>query len=202
MKKKHNKRLRAVNDILSVIAVLIGLYLIALPYLPNLWWWYTKRVTVQPPNSVVQVTDNQPSNQKQPIPQGMLITIPRMDLKEHINNGPTFSELNKGIWHLPNSSTPQQGSNTVMAGHRFTYTSPKGVFYFLDKIELNDRITVDWDNQEYTYKVTKISIVPPTDGTLVAPSNNNLLTLYTCTPLLTASKRLVVQAELVSKRAS
>lgn len=122
-----------------------------------------------------------------------------MGLRETINTGPTIRELRKGVWLIPKTSTPDKASNTVMAGHRFTYAGP-AVFYFLDKVQLDDMITIDWQSKEYTYKVSTIKEVPPTAVEIQNPSEKPMLTLYTCTPLWSAKNRLVVQAMLVKER--
>jgi sortase A len=200
MKKQVTSNHRRANNILSVIAVLMAIYIIALPVLPQLSWW-GGHLFHKPDPAVVQVTQesNTPS---QPIPSGMWLDIPRISLHEQIYTGLSIYELNKGVWHIPNTSTPDKGSNTVVAGHRFTYTSPKGIFYFLDKMQKDDRVTVGWQGTEYTYKVDDIKIVPPTDVSVQAPTKDNRFTFYTCTPLWTAQNRLIVQAELVSKRST
>lgn len=103
--------------------------------------------------------------------------------------------LHYGVWRLPYTSTPDKGGNTVLVGHRFTYTEPQGVFYFLDKIRVGDAITVYWQGKPYEYVVMSTSVVPPTDLAVEAQTTTPRLTLYTCTPLWTAQNRLIVVAE-------
>jgi sortase A len=81
-------------------------------------------------------------------------------------------------------------------GHRFTYAGP-AVFYFLDKIQLKDKIYVDWQQKRYIYEVQNIKEVPPTALSVHAATNKPVLTLYTCTPLLTAKNRLVITSKLL-----
>jgi LPXTG-site transpeptidase (sortase) family protein len=52
--------------------------------------------------------------------------------------------------------------NTVIAGHRFTYTNPHGILYYLDKVQVGDDIGVYWDNTRYLYKVSEVKVVEPT----------------------------------------
>lgn len=82
-----------------------------------------------------------------------------------------------------------------MAGHRFTY-SGKAVFYYLDKVAINDNMTLYWQGKRYDYVVTSVNVVPPTDAKLVAPTDTPTLTIYTCTPLWSAKDRLVITAKL------
>jgi sortase A len=107
-----------------------------------------------------------------------------------------YKTLDKGIWRWPRSSTPDKGGNTVFIGHRFTYTNPRGVFYFLNKIKLSDEIGVFWNNKKYLYKVTSVSQVPPNDTAIEDNTPQPELTLFTCTPLWLPKDRLVIVANL------
>jgi sortase A len=82
-----------------------------------------------------------------------------------------------------------------LVGHRFTYAGA-AVFYNLDKVKSGDQIIVYWHGKAYEYKVFNISQVSPNKASVEAPTNESILTLYTCTPLLTAKDRLVIQAVL------
>jgi len=191
-----NLNLRKINSGLSVVAVTFGLYLILFPFVPAIRYWLNGPEIKD--NSVVQVTDNK-SNSSKPISKNSLLEIPRLNMSETINTGTSVSELKKGAWLLPNTSTPDKKSNTVIVGHRFTYDGP-GVFYFLDKIQVNDRLTVSWQGKEYTYKVASIRVVPPSEISVQDPTDKPQLTLYTCTPIYTATERLVITAPLVGVR--
>jgi sortase A len=108
----------------------------------------------------------------------------------------TYAILNKGIWRWPASSTPDKGGNTVLLGHRFTYTNPRGVFYFLNKVKVGDEVGVVWQNTTYRYKVSGVKVVPPTDTSILNATEKPTLTLYTCTPLWWPKDRLVITAQL------
>lgn len=125
-----------------------------------------------------------------------------MLLNQPVLEGPIaqqYKVLNNGIWRFPRSSTPDKGGNTVLIGHRFTYTNPRGVFYFLNKVKVNDEIGVWWNNKQYSYKVVNIAEVRPTDTAIEANTTNPELTLFTCTPLWLPKDRLVVVANLETK---
>ena len=193
---KSNLNLRKINSGLSVVAVTFGLYLILFPFVPAIGYWI-KSPEIKD-NSIVQVADKESSSSK-PISKNNLLEIPRLNMSETINTGTSVSELKKGAWQLPGTSTPDKKSNTVIVGHRFTYDGP-GVFYFLDKIQVNDRLNVSWQGKEYTYKVASIKVVPPSEVSVQAPTDKPQLTLYTCTPIYTATERLVITAPLVGVR--
>lgn len=198
--KDSELKLRKLNNVLTVLVCILALYIALAPFLPGVIWW-GQHLYKKPDISAVQVTSQKPAvkSTKSNV-SGYWLDIPRLEMHEQIYAGLSISELNKGVWHIPGTSTPDKGSNTVVAGHRFTYTNPRGVFYYLDKVQMNDRVTVDWNGTEYTYKVSDIKVVAPTDLTVQAPSKDSRFTMYTCTPLLTAKNRLIVQAELVDRR--
>lgn len=123
------------------------------------------------------------------------LVIPKIGLDQHIWIGDSPWLVNKGVWHIPHSSTPDKGSNTVLVGHRFTYKDP-AVFYHLDKVEAGDPIIAVYDGKLYNYKVSETKIVNPTDIHIEDPTEENVLTLYTCHPLWSTRQRLVVIAEL------
>lgn len=102
--------------------------------------------------------------------------------------------LNKGIWHTPQTGNPVSGSNMVLSGHRFTYNGP-AVLYHLDKVQKGDLIVIYWEGKRYQYEVANIREVPPTAGEVLSQTEEEVLTIYTCTPLLTAKNRLVIQAK-------
>jgi LPXTG-site transpeptidase (sortase) family protein len=64
----------------------------------------------------------------------------------------------------------------------------------LDKLNIDDLIIVYYEGVEYDYKVSEVFIVEPEDLHVEEDLGYHVLTLYTCTPLWTSSKRLVVRA--------
>lgn len=181
---------RRLNLGLSVVATVLGLYIVAAPFMPQIGWRLSPHKNVQAKQAIAD---------KQPISGKSLLIIPRLDMREEIHSGTSITELNKGVWLRPHTSQPDLPGNTVMVGHRFTYAGP-AVFYFLDKLQLNDRIIVTWQHKAYTYQVTSIRVVPPTEVSVEEPTPHQQLTLYTCTPLWTAKDRLVITADLQGVR--
>jgi LPXTG-site transpeptidase (sortase) family protein len=184
--------LKRFNDGLSIVILLFAVYIFMLPLWPKVSWWaeHSAPVISTPVKRSVSVN-------KDTIPSEDRLVIPSIAMDEPINAGPTLRELRKGVWLRPNGSTPGRESNTVMVGHRFTYTDPRGVFYFLDKVKVGDQIVVDWKQHAYEYRVKSIAEVTPESAGVEAPSKDSRLTLYTCTPLWNLKHRLVVTAELV-----
>ena len=52
-----------------------------------------------------------------------------------------------------------------------------------------------WQGAEYNYAVTAIKVVQATALEVEAPTDEDIVTIYTCTPLWSAKDRLVVIAK-------
>jgi LPXTG-site transpeptidase (sortase) family protein len=191
--------LRACNNVLSGVVLLLAFWITFMPFVPSLQFWL-KRTTHNYPALVkansVTVTAAA-SAPKEVMPAENTLVIPSLDLQEAVYDGATAHTLAKGVWHRPHTSTPAAGSNTVLAGHRFTYSDPQGVFYNLDKVHLNDQIVLYWQGKKYRYSAKNIVIVKPTSVEIEASTPQPLLTIYTCTPLWSGRERLVIQAALM-----
>jgi LPXTG-site transpeptidase (sortase) family protein len=192
---KNSNRLRRFNNYLSALVLLAGLYLIIWPFLPKVDWWWKVHRNYQP--SLVVTTKGVANQPAQPVPAADTIVLPSLHQQETIYEGPTANTLNMGFWRIPNTSTPDKGSNTVIAAHRFTYRPGLPTLYNADKIRTGDEIIVYWKLVKYDYHVTKTLVVPPTQVSIQDASKQPMITLYTCTPLWTNKSRLVIQADLV-----
>lgn len=123
-----------------------------------------------------------------------------LEIKAPIVNGISDEDLTKGIGHHPESVWPNQKGNVVIAGHSFSLNADnpfREVFARLREIEIGDQVTVTYQNRKYTYKVFKKETVSAKDTSLMEPTDNWILTFYTCDPPKTDWRRLVLQAELV-----
>jgi len=191
-------QLRKINTTLLILIVMVNGYVIAAPLWPAfLYHWQDHQGKRQQLTQVIHPKKS--AQQPTAVAQPNHVVIPSMLLDQPILEGPESQQykiLDKGIWRFQWSSTPDKGGNTVLIGHRFTYTNPRGVFYYLNKVSLGDEIGVFWSNKEYLYKVSDIRVVDPHDTTIEKPTEDARLTLFTCTPLWLPKDRLVVIAEL------
>lgn len=96
--------------------------------------------------------------------------------------------LERGAWwRAPRSGNPKDGGNFVVAAHRFQIgwtpmqTARKSPLYRIDTLAVGDTIIIDYQHERYTYKIATIYRVAPTAVDIEAPTNDNRLTLYTCT---------------------
>src|SRR5947209_20556226 len=135
--------LRRFNNVLTVVVALLCAYIVLMPVLPALSWWtkYEAPVISSKPSVKTPAAKTFPDH---------TLVIPSLAMKEEIHEGPNEATLRFGVWRLPKSSTPDKGGNTVMAGHRYTY-SGSGVFYHLDKVKIGDPVFVYWGGKRYQY---------------------------------------------------
>ena len=190
-------RLSKINNVLLVLIILIDGYIVIGPFLPAILFHAPNHAARQ--RQLVQKL--RPSTPPA-TPQPNQLVVPSMLLDQPIYDGPEsqqYSILNKGIWRFSYGSTPDKGGNTVLIGHRFTYTNPRGVFYYLNEVKMGDEIGVWWNNKNYLYRVRSITEVPPTDTAIEHNTSQPELTLFTCTPLWLPKDRLVVVANLETK---
>lgn len=190
----NGERLGKINDILTILVVLLGLYIAISPLLPAFSEWWQRENTI--PTELTQSVDSNKPLPKDSDPQGNRLSIPVMNLDEPILEGESAKTVNKGVWKIPESADPGEGSNTVLVGHRYSYNP--GIahpFYSLDIVNVGDSVGVYWNDTLFRYVVTKVLIVSPEAVEIEAPTTEEQLTIYTCTPLWTSNSRLVVIAK-------
>lgn len=188
-----SKRLAYVNYIVLAIILVINAYTVSIPFLPSLF----DRPDAPTVANTRTFTKKAIAKATAPSSQTNRLIIPGIQLDQEIFGGTdTYTGLDKGVWRWSGGSSPDKGSNTVLLGHRFTYTKPQGVFYFLDRLQLNDTISVVWSNRTYRYRITETKVVPPSATEILAPTTKPTLTMYTCTPLWNPVNRLVIIAVL------
>jgi len=184
-------RLARINTLLLIAIVLVNSYIILLPLLPGVFFKVAGKGSVQRSQLEAKVyagtalQENSSENR---------LVIPSMLLDQQIFDGHASGTLKKGLWHRPQTSTPSQGGNTVIVGHRLTYTNPRGTLYHLDKVQVGDPVGVTWEGKNYVYIVREVKVVSAAAVEIEAPTEKPQLTIYTCTPLWLPKDRLAVIA--------
>lgn len=145
----------------------------------------------------IQASKNSSSNEASKNPLAF-ITIPKINMKEEIFNSIEERVLQDAIGILPNTNLPYGGigTNSVLVGHRGTYTSE--LFRRLDEIVEGDQIFIEnkLNDKVLGYRVTKIEIVLPDQGDKIKLiPDKDIITLVTCTPYLINSHRILITAE-------
>ncbi len=186
-----------VNNVLLAAIIAVNVYLIALPFVPTILFEAGRHGSHSTKALTQKIAQNLAAPRaKQNTSQPNELIIPAMQYDEPIIEGKTITALRYGPWHIPTGSAPDTGGNTVIAGHRFTYTNPRGTFYYLNKVQVGDEIAIVWNGKTYKYDVTQTEVVAPTDTAVENQTAKPTLTLFTCTPLWLPKNRLVVIASL------
>lgn len=194
-----NSSIHIVNRILTFWILLIVGYVILVPFLPKISYWINDAKGLNKSPYVLRNSEDTIDSPK-PKPIDNRLVIPEIGVDQGIFQNGELS-LQNGVWLRPQGVTPDRDSNVVIAGHRFTYENPDGVFYNLDKIKQGDVIAIFWNQKEYNYVVRETLVVPANALYIEAPTQQPQLTLYTCTPVWSTANRLVVIADLIYKEA-
>lgn len=125
-----------------------------------------------------------------------ILKIPSINSEEPVVNGTSGSNLRAALGHEPGTAMPGEAGNCVIAGHR-NYTFGK-YFNRLNEVQVGDSIEITTVNDTYQYEVTEIKVVEPDDVEILDATEEEQLTLYTCTPIYIATHRLVVIAKRIS----
>ena len=124
------------------------------------------------------------------------ISIPSINLSKFIVAGVRTKDLERGPGLFPGSPLPGQLGNVAIAGHRTTFGAPFGR---INEINDNTVITLESQDGTFTYIVqgepqiveaTNVSVARTTDPTTAT------LTLVSCHPKWTSSRRIIVVATL------
>lgn len=110
------------------------------------------------------------------------------------------SALNQGVVIYPGSALPGQNGEVFLTGHSSVYpwnkTSYGQVFTLLDKLEAGDTVSLIYNNRQYDYLITGKEILLP-NQVKISETSEPRLTLFTCWPIGTSLKRLLVRGELI-----
>ncbi|WP_319469760.1 class D sortase [uncultured Trichococcus sp.] len=108
--------------------------------------------------------------------------------------GDDETQLLDGAGHYYGSVFPGDIGNTVITGHTNT------VFKTLGEAQIGDAIRLELTYGTYVYEISNIEIKSNTDDSILAPSEEQILTLYTYYPfdyIGNTPDRYVVTAKLV-----
>jgi len=120
------------------------------------------------------------------------IIIPRVNIDLSVSP----SKIKNGYWqvseatasHGEGSANPGEAGNVVVFAH-----AREGLFLGLRDIKKDDAVYILTQKRWYKYRVSEMSYVYPNDVTTVAPTNSEILTLFTCSGFFD-EKRLIVKA--------
>lgn len=106
-----------------------------------------------------------------------------------VNNLPQTTD--KGASYLTESPIPGEQGNSIIYAHNW-----RNLFGPLTNIQTGEEVEVTYaDGTKKKFTIEYTSVVNPSDSTILAPSSDTRITLYTCTGFLD-SKRFVAIAVL------
>lgn len=121
------------------------------------------------------------------------LRVPGVGLDLMVQDGVDPQTLAQGPGHDPQTAVPGTGSNCVLAAHR-NLTGPS--FRPLIYCHKGDLVTLETRQSHWRYRVASIRTVHEQDRSILCPSPNERLTLFTCTGAR-SQHRLVVVATAV-----
>jgi len=144
-----------------------------------------------------RISDYHEGNEQRDDPPLAILSIAKLDLKVPVYNGTDEINLNRGAGRIKGTAWIDTPGNLGIAGHR------DGFFRVLKDIELGDSIDMLTFQGTTEFVVSSITIVDPTDVSVLAPTDDSTITLVTCYPFYFvghAPKRYIVKGELVSNQ--
>ena len=121
------------------------------------------------------------------------IEIPAIDLRGIIYEGTEKPILKNWPGHIVGTAIPGRVGTCAISGHRTTYGAP---FNKLDELLTGDEIIIETNYGEFTYILSELKIVEPTDVYILEPTLYTRLILTSCHPKYSAAKRLIAFAYL------
>ena len=131
------------------------------------------------------------------IPNGIIgiMEIDKIDLVVTMAEGTDNKSITLSVGHFPNTAMPGQVGNFAVVGHRsYRYGA---YFNRLDELEPGDTVRVKTVDGIFTYCIDSKQVVEPTELSVLDPTDTATITLVTCTPIRTATHRLIVKGHLV-----
>jgi LPXTG-site transpeptidase (sortase) family protein len=158
--------------------------------------------------SDLKTTKNATINEITNIPKYFTLSIPKLKITDAvIETNSTNLNPESLLGHYKGSALPGQAGNSFIYGHSvlpwfFNPNNYKTIFSTLDKLQSGDEFVINYNNKELKYKVeTKLILLPNKVDPLAEFKprylNESTVTLMTCYPAGTRTKRLLVNAILV-----
>lgn len=175
--KPRTKKLKTLFGLIFILLGLLFLYKVPVPQ---------KTQVAEEPIKMASFK----SSDKESTPTRII--IPKNDIDLPI----TFSKIKKGYWktsettasHGEGSANPGEGGNVVVFAH-----AREGLFYNLKDVKKDDVIYVLTRDRWFKYKIKEIKNVYPNQIETIAPTDYEVLTLFTCSGFFD-EKRLIVKA--------
>ena len=145
-------------------------------------------------------TDYKP---QEPRPEDFFITIPKLKIEKARAKVDSI-RFDQNLAHFPGTAIPGEAGNAFVTGHSVLpqFNDPKNykaIFTKLSDLEIGDKVYVEIEGKNLEFIVQYAKIVDPKDLSVLSPisATGRNLTLMTCVPPGTNTKRLVVVTSLL-----
>ena len=201
---------RRALGVLTVLMAMSGVLLLTYPLVTD-FWAKQRQNTLKNQFASEQIVD---AYKRREIAVGGALTrlrIPKFGACANckrvnviVVEGTTGNALRAGAGHYTTTPLPGERGNVAIAGHRTGFGEP---FRWLDKLRAGDQIILETPVGNYFYEVMPEVdghrnpwITHPKDFSVIAPTQEAVLTLTTCDPPHTSKDRLIVRAKLISSQ--
>lgn len=207
LRKKEKKKCKSKINIYVLIGLLllpIGIGVIIADILSTSYQEHTEMDAVK--RFYATETKNQETKIKESEVEGKkdtkvsyiaTIKIPKIKLERGLVS-PTskFNNIEYNVSFLKDSAMPdEKDGNVIIASH----SGNARVSYFrnLDKLEIDDKISLHYNEKNYTYSIVSIYDIEKTgQAKIIRNQNTNTLTLITCRH--NTNRQIVIIAELIN----
>ena len=125
------------------------------------------------------------------------LSIPKVNIHIPVYHGTDEKVLQNGAGHLEMTSLPigGEGNHSMLCAHRGLPSAE--LFSRLDELKKGDLFYIHVLNKIHTYEIDQIKTIKPEDMKIHYESNQDLITLMTCTPYGVNTHRLLVRGKRV-----
>ena len=123
------------------------------------------------------------------------INIPAISSDLLLIEGSSSKQLKWGAGHVTGTAMPGEAGNCAIAAHRnYTFGT---YFSRLNELKVGDEIDIEYNGKPYKYRVTDSFVVDPDEVWVLGKTEKPIITLITCHPRGSGTKRLIVRGELL-----
>lgn len=145
----------------------------------------------------IDVASEPDPNKELDLIEGILgrINIPAISSDLLLIEGSSSKQLKWGAGHVTGTAMPGEAGNCAIAAHRnYTFGT---YFSRLNELKAGDEIDIDYNGKTYKYRVTDSFVVNPDEVWVLGKTEKPIITLITCHPRGSGTKRLIVRGELI-----
>ena len=136
------------------------------------------------------------------------LVIPKIEVNApvawNVDDSLLNQKLLEGVAHYKGTPLPGERGNVFITGHSSYYSwvrsDYKDVFALLDKLDVGDKIYLQYNQKTFTYSVASSKVVSPDKMEVSNSTADYTLTLMTCVPIGTNLNRLVVTANQIDPK--